>query len=400
MTPWLTVIGLGADGLPALAPRAAARLAAAEVIVGGARHLDLLGAHPAERWTWASPLSHTIDQLAARRGTPIVVLATGDPLWFGIGVTLARRFPGEVEQFPVAGAFSLAAATLGWPLSETACLTVHGRPLGLVLRALAPGARLLVLANDGESAQQLARLLSARGWGASRLVALEHLGSADCRQLEGTAAGWPHPKTRDLVTIAVEAAPDPGTPAFSRVPGLPDHAFDHDGMLTKQAVRAATLAALGPEPGERLWDVGAGNGSVAIEWLRAVPHTQAIAIERDAERMARLARNADALGCPDLVRVEGSAPAALEGLAPPDAVFIGGGLSTPGVWDACWQALRPGGRLVANAVTLEGEAVITRHARLPGAELTRISTARAVAVGPHLGWKPAMPVTQIRVVKP
>ncbi|MDX2101116.1 MAG: precorrin-6y C5,15-methyltransferase (decarboxylating) subunit CbiE [Alphaproteobacteria bacterium] len=399
MIAWLSVIGIGADGLVSLGPMARARLAGAALVVGGARHLALLGDHPAERWAWASPLADTVAALEARRGTPVAVLASGDPMWFGIGAALVERFPGEVEVLPVPGAFSLAAAVLGWPLAEVQCLTVHGRPLSVVLRHLAPAARLLVLAEGPETAGALCRLLTEVGWGDSHVSVLEHLG-ADMVRLEGTAAHWPHGPTRALATIAVVARPDAGTPCYSRVPGLPDDAFEHDGMLTKQAVRAATLAALAPQPGERLWDVGAGSGSIAIEWLRAVPRTSAIAIERDEGRLARLTANAQRLGTPEITAVHGAAPAVLAGLAPPDAIFIGGGLSTAGVWDACWRALRAGGRLVANAVTLEGEAVLAAAARAPGAELVRLQVQRAVPVGPHLGWRPAMPVTQIRLVKP
>jgi precorrin-6Y C5,15-methyltransferase (decarboxylating) len=400
MTRWLSIVGLGEDGLDGLTPAARARVASAEVLIGGARHLALVGDHPAEKLTWRTPLTATVADIAERRGRRVVVLATGDPMWFGVGVTLARHFaPDEYEILPTVGAFTLAAARLGWPLGETETITLHGRPLDALTRVLAPGARVLALADSGDSPRAVAALLVQRGYGSSRLRVLEHLGGPDEAIHDGSAASWPAQPSADLSTIAIECRADPGVVTRSRVPGLDDDSFEHDGQLTKQAVRAATLAALAPLPGELLWDVGAGSGAIAIEWLRAIRRTRAIAIERTAARAAACRRNAVILGVPELVVIEGEAPAALAGLKAPDAVFIGGGLRRPELADACWRALKPGGRLVANAVTIDGEAALLALRTRLGGALTRIAVAHCEAIGSHLGWRPAMPVTQLAVRK-
>jgi precorrin-6Y C5,15-methyltransferase (decarboxylating) len=401
MSAWLTVIGLGADGLASLSGEARTHIDAAEVLVGGERHLALVAA-PAtvEQLTWEVPLSRTVDAIRERAGSKVVVLATGDPMWFGVGVTLARAFmPDEYVILPHVSAFTLAAARLGWPLAEIECLTVHGRPLDLIARHLRPEARLLVLSENGQTPAEVAELLCRHGYGASELVVLSELGSAAESRISGPADGWMVSHTPDLNTIAITCRPSRGdADCWSSVPGLPDHAFRHDGQLTKQPIRAATLAALAPLPGELLWDIGAGSGSVGIEWMRAVPRAKAIAIERDPERIALIRENAAKLGVPDLKIVEGSAPDALADLPPPDAIFIGGG-STGGLFDLCWQALKPGGRLVANVVTLDGEAMLHEwHARL-GGEMTRFQVSRAEPVGPYEGWRPLMPVTQLLLVK-
>jgi len=400
MTRWLTIVGLGEDGLAGLSPEARAKVAAAEVLIGGARHLALVGDHGAEKLTWRVPLTATVSDIAERRGRRVVVLATGDPMWFGVGVTLARHFaPEDYEILPAIGAFSLAAARLGWPLAETETITLHGRPLDTLSRVLAPGVRVLALADNGDSPRLVAELLTRRGYGASRLRVLEHLGGPQEAVRDGRAADWPAAPCADLSTIAIECRADTDAIARSRVPGLPDDAFEHDGQLTKQAVRAMTLAALAPLPGELLWDVGAGAGSIAIEWLRAVPRTRAIAIERVAARAATCRRNAAGLGVPELVVIEGEAPGALAGLKPPDAVFIGGGVGRTDIIEACWRALKPGGRLVANAVTLDGEAALLGlRARLGGA-LVRIAITHCAPLGGHTGWRPAVPVTQLAVRK-
>jgi precorrin-6Y C5,15-methyltransferase (decarboxylating) len=399
MTRWLSIVGLGDDGLAGLSAEARARIDAAEVLVGGARHLALVGAHPAEKLSWRTPLTATVAEIAERRGRRVVVLATGDPMWFGVGVTLVRHFaPEDYEILPTVSAFSLAAARLGWPLAETETITLHGRPLDSLTRVLAPGARVLALADSGDTPHAVADLLVRRGYGTSRLIVLEHLGGPDEAIRTGTASTWTAERFADLNTIAIDCRADAGA-ALSRVPGLPDDAFEHDGQLTKQAVRAATLAALAPLPGELLWDVGAGSGAVAIDWLRAVRRTRAIAIEREPVRAAACRRNAARLGVPELVVIEGEAPAAFNGLRAPDAVFVGGGLSRPELPDACWRALKPGGRLVANAVTVEGEAaLLALRARL-GGTLTRFAITHAEPLGGYLGWRPALPVTQLAVRK-
>jgi precorrin-6Y C5,15-methyltransferase (decarboxylating) len=401
MTPWLTVIGLGEDGLDALAPAARALVEGAEVLVAGRRHFDLIGAHPAERLGWQFPLEPLMDELEARRGKRVVMLATGDPMCFGIGSTLARYVrPDEMRVLPAPSAFSLACARLGWPRHTVETLTLHGRPLTLVNGWLMPGQRLLLLANDGETPAKLAAELTDRGFGPSRLVVLEHMGGAEERRLEATAESWRVARVADFNTIALDCVATPGTRALPRIPGLPDKAFRHDGQLTKREVRAATLARLAPYPGQRLWDVGAGVGSIAIEWLRATSNVEAVAIERNPARLAMLAENAAALGTPWLEIVEGTAPEALEGLAPPDAIFIGGGLSTEDLVTPCWRALSPGGRLVANAVTTAGEARLLAAQAEHGGELTRLAVSRVAPMGRLAGWRSLAPVTQWVAVKP
>jgi precorrin-6Y C5,15-methyltransferase (decarboxylating) len=400
MSRWLTIIGLGEDGLEGLTPAARKLIERAETLVGGERHLAKVPNGNAERLTWASPLKLTIDEILKRRERRVVVLATGDPLWFGIGVTLLRAVP--VEQtwiLPGVSAFALACARLGWPLAEVECLTLHGRSFAFLNGVVAPGAKLLLLSHDGSTPMAVAKALTALGYGPSRLVVLEHMGSADERHLTGFAESWTAGETRALNTIGVECVPNSDAVVRARVPGLPDHAFHHDGQLTKREVRAATIAALAPTPGQLLWDVGAGCGSVAIEWLRSHRTLTAIAVEREASRCAMIGENAAALGVPHLELVEGEAPAALASLPPPDAVFIGGGLTTAGLVERCWQALKPRGRLVANAVTVEGEARLFALRAELGGELTRIAISRAEPIGPYTGWRPHMPVTQLAATK-
>jgi len=400
MNRWLGIIGLGEDGLAGLAPAARHLIDKAELLVGGERHHALVSNGGAERLTWQTPLKLTVDEILRRRGRPVVVLATGDPMWFGIGVTLARQVPSdELWIIPGASAFALACARLGWPLAEVECLTLHGRSLALLNAVVAPGARLLLLSADGTTPAAVARALTARGYGPSRLTVLEHMGGQKEDRIAGTAAEWSIERTRDLNTIAVECVAGPDAVVRARVPGLPDDAFRHDGQLTKREVRAATLAALAPTPGQLLWDVGAGCGSVAIEWLRSHRTLAAAAVERDAARCAMVLENATALGVPQLQVVEGEAPAALAELPPPDAVFVGGGLTVPGLVEQCWAALKPRGRLVANAVTLEGEARLLALWSDLGGDLVRIAVSRAEPVGPYTGWRPLMPVTQFAATK-
>lgn len=390
MTPWLSVLGMGDDGLDGLSPAARALLDGAEVVIGGARHLALVDT-AADKREWPSPFAGARDLLDSLRGRNVAVLASGDPMWFGIGATLTRWLsPGEMRVLPHSGAFSLAAARLGWPLQDCLCLTVHGRPLEALHLHLAPGRRLLVLAEDGQSPAAVARLLEKAGYGPSRLAVLEHLGGDAERIRDSVAEAWVG-EAADLNTIAIECRAEAGARLWSAVPGLPDEAFDHDGQLTKREIRAVTLAALAPLPGQMLWDVGAGCGSIAIEWMRA--GGRAAAIEPRADRVARIAANAATLGVPGLEVIRGSAPDALP-YSDPDAIFVGGGVSAPGVLDACWSALRPGGGLVANAVTAEGEAaLIALHARF-GGQMVRLSVSRLAPIGGFHTWHPAMPVTQ------
>jgi len=400
MRRWLAIVGIGEDGLDGLDPRARALIERAEVLVGGSRHLAMIPADGRERLTWRAPLAATVAEIDDRRGTAVCVLATGDPMFFGIGVTLARRFPlNEMTILPAVSAASLACARLGWPRAEVETVTLHGRPLDLIQPLIQPGARLLALANDGATPAEVAALLRARGFGPSRVWVFEHMGGPRERVFTGGAARWRRARVADFNTLAIDCRAAPGTEPLPRAPGLPDSAYRHDGQLTKRETRAITLAALAPRHDGLLWDVGAGCGSVAIEWMRAERGARAIAVERDPARAILIADNARTLGVPGLEIVVGAAPGALAGLAPPDAVFIGGGIGDDAVFDACWRALRPGGRLVANVVTVEGETALAGWRARVGGDLTRVNITRAAPLGDLTGWRPMMPITQFTARK-
>lgn len=399
MTPWLTVVGIGEDGFKGLGKNARHALLRASRIFGGQRHLDLLPpCIRAERQPWPSPFS--LDSLLAMRGEPVCVLASGDPMFFGVGASLARQLPGdEMLILPAPSSCSLAAARMGWPLQEVVTLSVVARPTAALNAHLFSGVRLLVLSNDGESPAAIAALLRERGFGPSRLSVLEHLGGEAERRLDSVANEWTDPAIADLNLIAIECIAEPDTPRLSRLAGLPDSAFKHDGQLTKRDVRAITLARLAPTPGELLWDVGAGSGSIGIEWMRCHPSCRTLAIEADEGRQQLIEHNRDALGVPGLQLIRGSAPHALAGLERPDAIFIGGGVSREGVLDACWAQLKPGGRLVANAVTLQSEMTLMAWREQHGGELTRIHIAQAQPLGNFDTWRQALPITLLDVVK-
>ncbi|MBL6936017.1 MAG: precorrin-6y C5,15-methyltransferase (decarboxylating) subunit CbiE [Alphaproteobacteria bacterium] len=402
-SPWLRVIGIGEDGLDGLSARCRHYVEEAEVLVGGARHLAFVPPSTAERLTWSTPFSGTLDAIASHKDKRVVVLASGDPMEYGVGVALARRFSAdEMTVFPAAGAFSLACARLGWSRAEVETLTLHGRPLALLNASLRPGARLLILSEDGATPAAVATALRDKGYGPSRLVVLARLGGPHEERRDGTAEDWDDAPCHDLNTMAVECRIEKGALALPRVPGLHDTAFLNDGQLTKQTVRSATLAALVPLPGALLWDVGAGSGSIAIEWLRAEPTSQAVAVERDPVRAGRVVENAEALGVPRLEVITGEAPQALAGLAPPDAVFVGGGVSGEGLLEACWEALAPGGRLVANAVTEKGKDRLAAFFSAEGGRLTRIAVSHAEpgSGDTPLVWRDKHPVTQLAVEKP
>jgi precorrin-6B C5,15-methyltransferase / cobalt-precorrin-6B C5,C15-methyltransferase len=392
----LTVVGLGADGWSGLAPAARDALAAAEVVLGGPRQLELVaGRVPAELVAWPVPMLPALPGFVERyRGRAVCALASGDPMFFGLGATLVRVLGADrLRVLPAPSSVALACARMGWAADDVEVVSAVGRPLARVRRALAPGRRLLVLSAGAASPVLLAELLVADGWGPSPMTVLEQLGGPGEHRRDGTAQGWRHPAGDALNLVAVVCAPGHGARVLGEVPGLPDDAYEHDGQLTKREVRAVTLAHLAPRPGELLWDVGAGAGSIAVEWMRAHPSCRAVAVEPRPDRAAAARRNADALGVPALQVVEGSAPAVLAGLPEPDAVFVGGGLTRDGVLDACLAALPAGGRLVANAVTVEAEAVLAAaHARW-GGSLVRIAVQRSAPVGAFTGWRPAMPVT-------
>jgi precorrin-6B C5,15-methyltransferase / cobalt-precorrin-6B C5,C15-methyltransferase len=401
---WLTIVGVGADGAASLAPAARAAIERAQLVAGSARQLEavreLLNAEVLE---WPSPLSEGIAKLWQRRGSPTCVLASGDPFFYGLGATLAPELrPGEFVCHPAPSSMSLAAARLAWPLQDCDIVSLHGRDLHEIVRYLQPSRRVLALSWNRHTPGELAQLLCARGFGSSRLQVLQALGGPDehvhggyARQLADEPADY-----ADLNLIALEVSADPGTRIVPCRGSLPDDAFEHDGQLTKQDVRAITLSALAPYAGGLLWDVGAGAGSIGIEWMLCHPACRALAIEQHDERCARIRRNALALGTPGLRVIEASAPQGLAGLPVPDAVFIGGGASDAGVFEACWAALRSGGRLVVNGVSLESEALLIQwHAR-HGGELRRISIESAAPLGWMRGFQPARAVTQWRVDKP
>jgi len=400
---WLSIVGIGEDGVDGLSPVARRLVADAELVIGGKRHLAL--ADPlikGQRVSWPSPIGNILPELEKVRGRPVAVLASGDPFHYGVGDLLMRAVRAdEMLCLPQPSSFSLAASRLGWSLQDVTPVSLHGRALEGVVRHLQPGARILALSWDGETPAKLAALLQARGFGESKLTVLERMGGPGERVRSAIARGFDLDKVEPLNTIALEVV-GPASAALSLAPGLDDSLFEHDGQLTKRDVRAVTLSALAPRQGDLLWDIGLGAGSIAIEWLLRHPLLKAIGIEEDAERAARAARNAATLGTPDLKIVQGAAPEALAGLPAPDAVFIGGGLGDAKLFEAAWLALKPGGRLVANAVSLGSEAMLIRLFQHNGGELTRIEIAKSGAVGRSgkvFVWRPAAPIIQWRVTK-
>ena len=399
---WLTVIGIGEDGLDGLSAVAREALTSADVLVGGDRHLAMVPDDGCERIIWGSPLAATLDRIMEMAGRPVAVLATGNPMWFGIGATLSRSVPPEeMRIIPAPSAFSLAASRLGWRMAEVECLTLHGRSIDRVRYFLSPGTRMIILSHDGETPAQIASILRETGFGKSAITVLTNMSGPEEDMLANTADEWGSSPVADFNTIAIHCQSRPESRIISRVPGLPDDVFRHDGTITKREVRAATLASLAPLPGQLLWDVGAGHGTIAIEWMRSdVKGTaRAVAIEQNADRINAIRDNALALGVPDLDIVAGKAPGVLAELKPPDAVFIGGGLSTTDMLATCWNNLKPGGRLVANSVTFEGEKILMEWTETTKGDLIRFGISYGSAVGSFKSWDPAKPVTQLRATK-
>ena len=386
------MVGIGEDGIDGLSPRARALIGGAELVFGGQRHLDLAATLIAgEARPWPTPFD--VAAVVAARGRAVCVLASGDPFLHGVGATLARHIPpAEMEIVPAPSAFSLAAGRLGWALTDVETISVHGRSRDLLRPLLHPGTRILVLTSDAEDPAAIAALLAESGFGASRLTLLEALGGAHERIRSAPADGFDLGGISPLNLLAIEVAGRDDAriiPLATRA----DQLFDHDGQITKREIRAVTMSCLAPRRGELLWDIGAGSGSIGVEWLLAHPSMRAVAIEADDGRVARIAGNAARFGVPGLAIVHGRAPAALAGLATPDAIFVGGGATVPGVIEAAIAALRPGGRLVVNAVTLETEALLLARHAISGGELIRLAISRAVPIGTMTGWHPAMPVT-------
>lgn len=400
---WLSIVGIGEDGVDGLGAAARRAVERAEFVFGGSRHLEL--AAPlikGEARPWPSPFDSAMSDVMALAGKRVCVLASGDPFFHGVGVTLARHVePTAFEVFPAPSAFSLAAARLGWALQEVEAVSLHGRRLSLIRPFLHDGVRVLALTSDGAAPAALADLLTKEGFGASRLHVLEALGGSreNIQSLRADAVAGRDFAALNVVALEVKAGE--GAPIIPLAGCLDDDLFEHDGQISKREIRAVTLSSLSPRRGELLWDIGAGSGSIAISWMLVHPSLRAIAVEANKERAARIQRNAERLGVPELIVVNDRTPAALAGGLPaPDAIFIGGGGSQPGVTDSAIEALKPGGRLVANAVTVEMEAMLlSLHARL-GGSLTRIAVSRAAPVGSMTGWRPALPVTQWTWRKP
>ncbi len=396
---WLSVVGVHEDGLAGLGARARAVVAGAETLVGDARMLGHVPEDGRERLSWPKPLSALFPEIEKRRGRRVCVLASGDPLVHGIGALIAARFP-EAVFLPAPSSFALARARMGWDDGSLECLSLHHHPLESLAGALFPGARLLLLTRDGATPAAAAAFLTARGFGPSRLTVFERMAGPREVRLEGVAGSWPHERVDDLNVLAIECRAGDGALALPRAPGLDDDLFASDGVMTKREARALTISALRPLPGQVLWDVGAGCGSIGIEWLRAAgPKARVLAIEAKPERCALIADNRVRFGATRLEIVAGEAPEALAGLTAPDTVFIGGGITVPGVFAACWGALKPGGLLVANGVTLEAEAALAGWSQSHGGALIRIEIARTVPLGGFTGWRPLMPLSQWSVRK-
>ncbi len=403
---WLSIVGIGEDGIEGLNPLGSELIRSAEIVFGGTRHLALAAA--LIRGTsrpWASPFDRSVAEILANRGRDVCVLASGDPFLHGVGSLLSAHVSSEEAlTVPAPSAFSLAAARLLWPLPQTILLSLCGRSTDLIRPHLHPGAKILVLTSDEQAPSALADLLCRIGFGGSRLTVLESLAGPRERIRTARADTFTLDAIDPLNTVAIEVEADVGARILPRAAGLDDAWFEHDGQLTKREIRALTLSALAPRRGEHLWDIGAGSGSVAIEWLLADPSLSATAIEQHADRAARVRRNAAAFGVPHLRLVEGTAPQALEGLLKPDAVFIGGGATQPGVLDTARSALRSSGRLVVNAVSLQTEAVLLNCQSQWGGSLTRIAIARASPIGAAParmdGWRTQMPIMQWTWVKP
>ncbi|MBS0249835.1 MAG: precorrin-6y C5,15-methyltransferase (decarboxylating) subunit CbiE [Proteobacteria bacterium] len=393
---WLSIIGIGEEGRAGLSAAALRLVDAADLIIGGRRHLDLIGETRAEKAEWEKPLEATATTILARRGSPVAVLVSGDPFWFGAGATLARSIPvEEMLVVPSPSSFSLAAARLGWPLQDVTTLGLNMPGYTpLICRHLHHGRRIVALALNCNTAAEVAALLKAGGFGQSEMIVMEALGGNRERIRRTTAATFDFSSVDPLNIIGIHVVAGPDARPIPFTNGLPDSYFENDGQLTKREIRAVTLSSLKPGAGELLWDVGAGSGSIGIEWMLAHPSNRAIGIERDEARIARATRNAVALGVPHLEIENGAAPDALQGLPSPDAVFIGCGTAGGAVIEACWAALKPSGRIVANAVTLESELELLAAYHGHGGTLTRLSIERAEPVGSRTTWRPALPIMQ------
>jgi precorrin-6B C5,15-methyltransferase / cobalt-precorrin-6B C5,C15-methyltransferase len=402
---WLSIVGIGESGWEDLNGEAKSAIAAAELLYGGPRHLAFVpaDASAAVRIPWPSPMAPAVDQILTdyRGKKMITVLASGDPMLHGVGVPLTRDLAaGEFRIIPQVSAFSLACARLGWPMAETNLITLVNRPVEQLLRHLYPGERLVIFSEDGSTPAIVARLLTEFGYGPSKIDVFENLGGRSERNTRGLAASWRKDQCGKLNLMAVLCALDTTAQTLSLASGLPDEAFDTDGQLTKREIRAVTLARLAPLPNQTLWDVGAGSGSIGIEWMRIHPSCSCIAFETRADRAARIRLNAAQLGVPTLKVIEGPAPAAFVGVRAPDVIFMGGSVDNDHLFDACWAALPAGGRLVANGVTIQSESSLAVRHTVYGGDLVRMIIARTDRIGGSLTWRTMMPITQWTVIKP
>jgi precorrin-6B C5,15-methyltransferase / cobalt-precorrin-6B C5,C15-methyltransferase len=401
MSKWLTIIGMGEDGWEGLSNRARLAIKSTDVIVGSSRLLSHLPKTKAEIHEWLQPFSAVVEQIKPLTGRNTVILATGDPMNFGVARKLLEFIPfDEMTIIPQVSAFSMAAARMGWSLPDCDCFTIHGRPAANVETFIQPNARLLILTEDETSVAEVCRRLISRGFGESAITVLENMGGAGERISNFAANANPNLNWSPLNVLAVGCVADEQAKIYSRVAGLPDDAFIHDGQLTKREVRAATIAALAPASDQVLWDIGAGCGSVSIEWMRSTRGCEAFAIEHNEDRLKMIATNADQLGTPRLKVIADKAPDALKDLAAPDAVFIGGGVGNEGVFDAAWANLKSGGRMVCNVVTIEGEMHLYDLHEKHGGELVRMDISTLTSVGPYRAMKPRMSVVQWSVIKP
>ncbi len=399
--PWLTIVGIGEDGRVSLSPAAIEALAQARLVVGGARHLGLAAPLACETLAWPSPMEQAYPEILSRRGEKVVVLASGDPFFYGVGSVLAQKIPpGEMCCLPAPSAFSLVAARLGWAQQDCDLITLHGRPLERIIPALQNGAKIIALSWDGTTPSKLAALLTQHGFGASRMTVCEHLGGPKERVRATVASDFSFAEVEALNTVALDLVALSDARILPRASGLPDEFFEHDGQITKAEIRALTLAALAPRSGELLWDIGAGSGSVSIEFMLADTKNAAIAIEQNSVRAQRIARNALALGTPGLRVVEGRAPEILADLPRPQKIFVGGGPTESGLIGTLLDALLPGGILVVNGVTLETQSLLVgRHGAL-GGRLIQAQIARAEKLGGFFAFRPALPIVQWIFEKP
>ena len=401
MTPWLSIIGIGEDGWDGLSAKARQSIQAAAHIIGSARTLAMLPTTSAQLHQWPQPFSAVVELLKPFAGHATVILATGDPMNFGVARKILTFIPkSEINIITHLSAFSLVAAHMGWSLPDCDCFTIHGRPAANVEAFIQPDAKLLILTEDQTSVAEVCRRLMGRGFESSQVTVLENLNGPNERLTSFAANKVPSIEWSPLNTLAVHCHASPHAKIWSRLSGLPEDAFQHDGKITKREIRAATLAALAPAPDQILWDVGAGSGSIAIEWMRSTRGCEAYAIEQLDDRRAMIAVNADALGTPRLKIIAGNAPDAYKHLPAPHAVFIGGGINTVGTFELAWQNLRPAGRLVANVVTIEGEMHLYDLQEKHGGELVRMDVSTLTHIGKLRAMRPRMSVLQWRITKP